>query len=92
MFDPVKEPRHYAGDGTTTCKVAMKSMMNGVRTFIADREEVSYEFVPPMVFYWWGCAFKYIWRWPRKNGLQDIDKAIECLTEMRKEIEPYEKG
>lgn len=39
-----------------------------------------------MANYWWGCAFKYVWRWPHKNGVQDIDKAIECLTELRKVV------
>ena len=31
-----------------------------------------------------GCAVKYIYRYPKKNGLQDLDKAIECLTMLRK--------
>lgn len=29
--------------------------------------------------YWWGCVFKYLWRWPLKNGLQDLRKARQCL-------------
>lgn len=30
-----------------------------------------------------GCAAKYIYRYPKKNGLQDLDKAIECLKMLR---------
>lgn len=31
-----------------------------------------------------GCAVKYLYRYPRKNGKQDLDKAIECLAMLRK--------
>lgn len=76
--DDVHEPAHYAGDGTVTCKVAMRSMMHG----IVMRGDAAF---------WWGCAFKYLWRWPRKHArpagkLQDIDKAIECLRALREEV------
>lgn len=72
--DPVTAPLHYAGDGKVTAKEAMRSMMHG-----AD--------VTPIQAYWWGCAFKYAFRWPHKgNPIQDIDKAIQCLTELRKEV------
>lgn len=73
MSDPVKAPSHYAGDGVTTCKVALRSMMHNT-ALVGDKS------------YWWGCAFKYVWRWPHKNGAQDIDKAIECLTELRRAV------
>lgn len=85
MSDPVKAPSHYAGDGIE-CKEAMRSMMSGTYCYVADRENYSHENIPPSAFYWWGCAFKYIWRWNRKNGVQDIDKAIECLTELKKAV------
>lgn len=87
MNDPVKAPSHYAGDGVTTCKVALRSMMSGTYCYVVDREKDRHENIPPDAFYWWGCAFKYIWRWNQKNGVQDIDKAIECLTELRKAVE-----
>lgn len=37
--------------------------------------------------YWYGCAMKYVWRWPSKyedkyHQIEDIDKAIECLTRL----------
>ena len=38
--------------------------------------------------YWYGCAIKYIWRWPDKHDdlvgqLRDIEKAIECLQRLK---------
>lgn len=66
-FDEVRAPRHYAGDGTVECKRALASMMSGASMSAAAA-------------YWWGCAFKYIWRWPLKNGVQDIRKCRECLA------------
>ncbi len=33
--------------------------------------------------YWLGCAIKYLYRYPLKGLLQDIDKAIECLKKLR---------
>lgn len=71
--DPVSAPAHYAGDGKTTCMEAMKSMMGA-----AD--------VGPAEAYWWGCALKYVWRWPHKNGAEDIRKAIRCLEILLEEV------
>lgn len=72
--DPVTAPLHYAGDGKVTAKDAMRSMMHG-----AD--------VTPIQAYWWACSLKYVFRWPHKgNPVQDIDKAIQCLRELREEV------
>ena len=30
-----------------------------------------------------GCAVKYLYRYPRKNGDQDLDKAIQCIKMLR---------
>lgn len=27
-----------------------------------------------------GCAFKYLWRWKHKNGVEDLKKARQCIT------------
>ena len=40
--------------------------------------------------YWWGCAFKYLWRWPLKNGVEDLRKAEECLSLLIAEAEDDE--
>lgn len=70
MGDPVKAPAHYAGDGKVEAKDALASMMSAAH-------------VGGAAAYWWGCAMKYVWRWPNKGGVQDIDKAIQCLSELR---------
>lgn len=82
-YDQVKRPFHYDGDGVTTCKVAMKSMLSSKEGWFK---------IPKDVVYWWSCAFKYLWRWPFKGQnkeeiLKDIDKCSECILEMRKEVE-----
>lgn len=75
MFHPVKEPRHYAGDGKISCMMALKSMLHK-----------SHEKLTPMMIYWWGCAFKYMWRWPWKNEVQDIEKCEQCLKYLKEEL------
>lgn len=64
----VKNPSHYAGDGMIECMDAMRSMMSG--------EEYA---LPPIAAYWWGCAFKYLWRWRRKGGIEDLQKCRQCI-------------
>ena len=66
MTDPVDRPSHYEGDGVTTCMDAMRSMMSA-----AD--------VTGEQACWWGCAFKYLWRWHAKGGKQDLQKAVRCV-------------
>lgn len=76
MFHPIKSPRHYAGDGKIQCMDALRSMFYGANDVLSAIQ-----------IYWWGCAFKYLWRWPWKNGRQDIEKCIQCLTYLKKELE-----
>ena len=59
-------PIHYMGDGKITCKHAMESMMYGLHYNGA-------------MTYWWGCAFKYLWRWPYKGVREDLEKAKACI-------------
>lgn len=73
MADNVHEPPHYEGDGEVTCERAMASMMFG-----AD--------VTNSAAYWWGCALKYLWRWPFKNGVEDLLKASECISKLVREV------
>lgn len=40
-----------------------------------------------MQAYWCGCAMKYLWRYDRKNGVEDLKKARECIDCLIKEIE-----
>lgn len=72
--DPVTAPIHYSGDGKTECMKAMRSMM-------------TYAELPLIQAYWWGCAFKYLWRWTHKNGKQDLMKCRQCLDYLIKEAD-----
>lgn len=82
-------PQHYRGDGQTTCDVAMRSMMSfeeNEDNYLYRKGTFDvYRKMTPMVFVWWGKALKYIWRWPRKNGEKDIDKAIDSLMRLKEE-------
>lgn len=40
-----------------------------------------------MADYWCITALKYLWRWPRKNGLEDLKKARRCIDYAIREIE-----
>ena len=73
MGDPVKAPAHYAGDGVITCKDALKSMLTNSK-------------LSPIQGYWIGCLFKYVWRFEHKNGIQDLEKARECLDMLIQEV------
>ena len=70
-FDPVTKPAHYAGHTGIECKTAMESML-GTEAYTA---------------YMQGCAFKYLWRWRDKNGIEDLKKARECIDNVIRAIE-----
>lgn len=69
--------KRYAGDGEVDCARAMRAMVE------PTRGEVMLE---PMAYWWWSCAFKYVWRWWAKGGVSDLDKAIDCLERLKAEI------
>lgn len=73
-------PIHYLGDGYITCSRSMRSAMTRWR----DEFNKS-----AIIVWWWCCTFKYVWRCLSKGQtLSDIDKAIDCLKKLRKEVEP----
>lgn len=73
-------PRHYLGDGFIT---ATRAMCSAIKRW---KEEFTHSAI---IVWWWCCAFKYIWRCLSKGqALSDIDKAIDCLKKLRKEVEP----
>lgn len=74
--DPIHHPSHYAWRGGLECIEIARELCQGSDGIAA---------------YLIGCATKYIYRYPRKNGVQDLDKAIECLTMLR-EIEAGKGG
>ena len=59
--DMVDKPPHY-NTANIECIDAMKAMSEG-----AD--------VSPHEAYCWQNSFKYMWRWPYKNGVEDLKKA-----------------
>lgn len=73
MSDIVTNPSHYT-TGEIEAKDALKAML-----------EVSK--LTPMQDYWRGCAFKYIWRCDKKNGLEDLYKAKQCIEFLIEDIE-----
>lgn len=72
------DPGYYKSDGME-CADALRAMLYGL-----DITNVG--------AYWLGCALKYMWRHPYKNGVEDIDKAIECLKRYRAEEYGIESG
>lgn len=80
-MDAVHNPNHY-NRGGMECKDVMRAMMDGVS-------------LTPVQGYWYGCALKYLWRWMEKNGIEDLEKARECIAvlidETKKRREKVEK-
>lgn len=70
-FDPVIKPSHYAGHTGIDCKTALESML-GTEAYVSHMQ---------------ACAFKYIWRWRDKNGIEDLKTARECIDNMIRAIE-----
>jgi hypothetical protein len=71
----IVDPDFYKGS-KVTCSEAMESM---VSMWPKD--------IDPMVYYWLICSMKYIWRWPNKNGTEDLRKAVTCINYAIGEIE-----
>lgn len=69
--DAVAHPRHYMGHTGIECMDAMRSMLG--------RDAAC--------AYWQGCAFKYLWRWRDKGGVEDLKKARQCLDYLIAEAE-----
>lgn len=85
MSDAVMSPSHYTRGGME-CADAMRAMMAGDYSRVAEASELNpYDPgltsvpVPPMGFYWLGCAFKYLWRWRWKGGRTDLEKCLRCV-------------
>ena len=74
IMDVVHKPPHY-NEGSIECIDAMKAMADGVMNVSAHEA------------YCWQNAFKYIWRWPYKNGAEDLKKARWYLNRLIEELE-----
>lgn len=72
-FERQRTPEHYRGDGLVTCSRAMHSAMS-------QEMCASAELMPAMAVYWWGLAFKYVWRmWSKNDPREDAQKAKDCI-------------
>lgn len=72
-----KTPDHYMGDMLVTCRRAMESVQAQPKVLIPS----------PMAFYWWACAFKYVWRcWGKNDTKRDLKKAVDCLQKAAEEL------
>lgn len=78
--DAVSHPSHYTSGGIE-CKDAMAAMMGTgycLQPCANDGKAVN---LAPI-------ALKYLWRWVRKNGVQDLKKCKQCIDFLIEEIEP----
>ena len=71
--DAVSHPSHYRRGGIE-CREAERAMLTDAPT-------------PPMVTHLWASAFEYLWRWPFKNGVEDLRKCRQCIDEIMDEME-----
>lgn len=69
--DPVNNPSHYTS-GNIECIDAITEAISTLHGSEA---------------YHTGATMKYLWRWKRKNGLEDLKKAQWHLTRLINEIE-----
>lgn len=70
--DAVSHPSHYTSGGIEA-KDALRAAMDGSG-------------LSPMASYWRGCAFKYLWRFERKNGVEDLRKCRQCIDFLIEEV------
>lgn len=93
MSDQVAKPRHHKGDGTVDAMQAMTSMMTGAYWFpVKTRGKHARKRIKPISFVWWGFAFKYLWRWVWKNGIQDLKKCRQCIDYLIATVEEPNHG
>lgn len=71
--DAVEQPPHY-NKSSVECIDAMEAMVEG-----SD--------IPSHEAYCWQNCFKYLWRWPYKNGLEDLKKARWYLDRLIQKVE-----
>lgn len=64
--DPVKNPAHYA-DGPIECLDAIEVAINGLDGIKAHLT---------------ACCIRYLWRWDKKNGIEDLQKCEEYLKRL----------
>lgn len=68
--DMVQHPSHYTQGGI--------ECLDAIKAATVDKQGIEAVCVANVI--------KYIWRFEKKNGLQDIDKALFYLKYLRKEV------
>jgi hypothetical protein len=58
--DPVNHPNHYTAGGI--------ECIDAIKAALTCHDD-------PMQAWLTGQVLKYLWRWPLKNGLEDLEKA-----------------
>lgn len=76
MTDNVNHPNHYTAGGIE-CIDALKAATEGLEGIEAVCT---------------ANAIKYLWRWKRKNGVEDLRKAIWYINRLIKEQEADDDG
>ena len=71
--DMVEHPPHYNAAGIE-CIDAMQAMAENAPVGAHEA-------------YCWQNSFKYLWRWPYNNGLEDLKKARWYLDRLISEVE-----
>lgn len=70
----VSHPDHYSRGGYE-CKDVQRALANSAVN------------LPVYAIYWWLNAFKYLWRWDKKNGIQDLKKCKQCIDFIIEEMQ-----
>jgi len=73
MIDNVNKPPHY-NKASIECIDAMSAMAEGANLTAHQA-------------YCWQNSFKYLWRFPYKNGVEDLKKAQWYLDRLIKDLE-----
>lgn len=63
----IAHPDHYMGAHGIEAMDAIANVLDRVDGLTGSEK------------YWYGCALKYLWRWPLKNGREDLRKAVQCV-------------
>jgi len=71
-YDPVNHPDHYTAGGIE-CIDAIKAALTCQKD--------------PMQAWLTGQVLKYLWRWPLKNGLEDLRKAEFYLHRLMEDVQ-----
>ena len=71
MVDMVNHPPHYTAGGV--------ECIDAIRAALTCHTD-------PYSAWLTGQVIKYIWRWPMKNGVEDLEKAQFYLERLIKEI------